>query len=113
MIIETTLIALLLTGVDGAVNAGISGDTGHTVSGQSYVDCANGSGVQCQKSDVYDLIAPLYVADAVQYSLFGDFDLIGEPHTKGRAEHELRYWGTRKDYGGAKFWAMQENYKGE
>lgn len=101
--IETLLITLLLTGLDGAYNTATKGDTGHTISGQSYVDCANGDESQCLNSDAYDLLVPLYVADTVQYSMFGDFDLIGKPHTEGRALHEYRHWVVEDSYGGAEY----------
>jgi hypothetical protein len=107
MIIETIALIVLGLGADSAINASIQGDNGHTISGQSYVSCQT-KGTQCTASSVYDAILPLYVVDTAQYALFGDFDLIGKPHTQSRAEHEARHWKPRKSYGGSKYYAMIE-----
>jgi hypothetical protein len=101
--ITALLIALFFTGADGAVNTAINGDTGHTISGQSHIDCLNQNETACMASDTYDLIAPLYVVDTVQYAMFGDFDLIGKPHTEGRALHEARNFAPEANYGFAEY----------
>lgn len=92
--------ALLAYGVDMSASGMASGDTGHSISGQSYIDCQNGDKTQCAASQAYDLIAPLYPLDCAEYTLTGNSDLCGEAHTKGRAEYENRTWVKQK----------QENY---
>lgn len=100
---------MLGLGADSAINAAVKGDNAHTISAQSYIDCKAGIKAQCAASDTYDLILPLYVADTAQYALFGDFDLIGKPHTQSRAEHEARHWKPEASYGGSKYkYAIQK-----
>jgi hypothetical protein len=109
MIIETIALIFLGLGADMAIETSINGDKGRTISGSSYVDCKAGDKTQCNLSDAYDLVLPLYVVDTAQYALFGDFDLIGKPHTEGRAEHEARHWKPEASYGGSKYkYAIQK-----
>jgi len=98
MIFETIALIFLGLGADSAINTAINSDTGNTISGRSYISCQAGNG-GCTASSVYDAILPLYVVDTAQYALFGDFDLIGKPHTKSRAEHEARHWKPEASYG--------------
>ncbi len=92
---------------DQAANHIAGGTDGNTITEDDYQACKAGDKAACTRCDLYSI--GLLPADIVAGAATGE---LGSGHCKTwhEADKMIPTISTiRKDYGGAKYWAMQEN----
>jgi hypothetical protein len=97
-----------------AANEFRGGKAGETMTERAYQDCKKGDKASCDESALYSAV--FFVPDRATALLIGRPDLLASGH--GEIWHETdkllpQMTQVRKDYGGANYWAMQENIRSE
>lgn len=111
-IVKTLLITTAAHTGSTIVNEAVNGEN-TTLTEHDYQACKQGDKAACNRSDAYTVV--FFPADTVFAVATGNADKIG---SHGAVWHEIdkslpQISQQRASYGGAKYWAMQENYKGE